>query len=361
MNALLAMAARHLSIIKPDVPRYHEAAMVLLAKSCEEFRSVLDLELTVENRDAALGTCILIHYLCWCDLGFLEGQQRNLDGTYRRLDLSQDRLFLLSEGVRHVRYMSWQLPDPSGSIFWRLIHQRKCVMLRDSLAERGIEYGHLRSKIIDLYDDPRFHGKGPNLSSPTTPEDETAASAPPSPSPSIRELCQQQGQLPIWALPCAHMFSDAHILSIIALRVPADDDQSEIEKELYKRLSFEIVADRIALMIHITLLQEAETLEGAPKVLDYSDPQLRAEVERCFLSFPLLTYRPFNDLISQGDSRALVVLYFFYRGIRTVTLKLRNSWWAEKRAVVMEGILRHELQTRGIYDILREMNLGPMD
>ncbi|CAI4217576.1 unnamed protein product [Parascedosporium putredinis] len=256
VNAMLAMTAQHLSVSHPEIPRYQEAAMVLLAKCCAEFRHVLDLEMTEENRDQVLGTGILIHYLCWCDTSFLDGQQRNLDGTYRQLDLSQDRLFLLSEGVRHVRFLSWQLSNPEGSIFWKLVIEKKCAVLREVFMQCGLDYARLRPRVIALYDDPRFIGNGRDDSSATS---DNAAPGTAKPAvPGSRE------GLPFWTVPCTHLFSDAHILSILALQVPpADNDKNPVEQKLYDRLSFEIVADRISLIIHLTLLREAEKAEGA--------------------------------------------------------------------------------------------------
>lgn len=328
--------------------------MVLLAKCCAEFRHVLDLEMTEENRDQVLGTGILIHYLCWCDTSFLDGQQRNLDGTYRQLDLSQDRLFLLSEGVRHVRFLSWQLSNPEGSIFWKLVIEKKCAVLREVFMQCGLDYARLRPRVIALYDDPRFIGNGRDDSS-ATPDDAAPGTANPA-APGSRE------KLPFWTVPCTHLFSDAHILSILALQVPpTDNDKNPVEQKLYDRLSFEIVADRISLIIHLTLLREAEKAEGSPKLLDLSNVRLRSEVERCFLSFPLIAYRPFHQLICAGDSRAFVILFFFYRAVRTISPDIPNAWWARERGILMEDLLRKELQNRGLWETLRELDFGPMD
>ncbi|SPO04535.1 uncharacterized protein DNG_07220 [Cephalotrichum gorgonifer] len=368
MTAMLAVAARHLSILNPSSRRHSEAALLLLSKSCAQFRADLDQAITVENRDARLGTALLLHYLGWCNVGFLEFQTAS--SHEQPLDLSGDQLFLLSEGLRHVRFLSWELPDLGDSIFGRFMANanwaRRCGALKALLEEKGISARPLRSQIMDLFDDPRFVG--------------THGGGVPTPPP---EGCWQQQQkhdshfhghfhghfhpfgTPAGSPPpCLHACSDAHILSMIALRIPRKNpnEQTPAERALYTRLSFEIVADRLSVMLRICQLYESTLSEGSHLgVSEVLGAQAYSEIERCFLAFPILCYRPFCNLVVDGDSRALAVLYHVYRSARVLLGGPKGVWWAIERSEAMEVALGRELKRRGLFEALRDMNIGPVD
>ena len=135
--------------------------------------------------------------------------------------------------------------------------------------------------------------------------------------------------------PCPQVCSDAHILSLLAMQIPHTGCPTPAERELYTRLAFEIAADRVAVLLH------AEHMYVGVE----PEPDVREELERAFLSFPLVCYRPFCDLVAAGDSRALAVLYLLYRCAGRF---LGGSWWAVERAAVMEEALRNELCRRGL-------------
>lgn len=324
MTAILAVSARHLNILTPASPRYSNAALLLLSKSCSQFRADLDKAITVENRDARLGTAILLHYLCWC----------NVDAPGPAADLSRDQLFLLSEGVRHVRLLSWQLAASQNSIFGRLVKEKRCGALRAMLDGKGLDYRILRGRIMELYDDPQF-GAG----IPTPPPEE------PGPGQGEGEGMHGPGrdraaEHPFNTVaavpdPCPQACSDSHILSLLAMQIPHTGRPTPAERELYARLAFEIAADRLAVLLHAERMYEGVEPE----------PDVREELERAVLSFPLVCYRPFCDLVAAGDSRALAVLYLLYRCAGAF---LGGSWWAARRAAVMEEALRDELGRRGL-------------
>lgn len=320
MTAMLAVSARHLNILTPTSRRYSNAALLLLSKSCSQFRTNLDQAITIENRDARLGTAILLHYLCWC----------NVDAPGPDADLSRDQLFLLSEGVRHVRLLSWQLPVLQDSIFGRLVKEKRCGALRVLLEGRGVDYRVLRGRIMELYDDPRFGAAVPT----PPPEEQGQGQGPQGPG---RDRAADHPFNTVAAVPdpCPQVCSDAHILSLLAMQMPHTSSPTPAERELYTRLAFEIAADRLAVLLH------------AEHMYDGVDPgpEVREELERAVLSFPLICYRPFCDLVAAGDSRALAVLYLLYRCAGRF---LGGSWWAAGRAAVMEEALRNELGRRGL-------------
>lgn len=69
--------------------------------------------------------------------------------------------------------------------------------------------------------------------------------------------------------------------------------------------------------------------------------------ESYFFRLPILYFSPFNDLISQGDSRALIVLYLSYNAALLLARPDRE-WWLRRRASIMVKLIRHELGARGI-------------
>lgn len=320
---MLAVSARHLNILTPASPRYSNAALLLLSKSCSQFRADLDKAITVENRDARLGTAILLHYLCWC----------NVDAPGPAGDLSRDQLFLLSEGVRHVRLLSWQLAASQESIFGRLVREKRCGALRAMLDRKGLDYRVMRGKLMELYDDPQFGGGTPT---PSPPEEQEQGEEDELYGPA-RDRAAEHPFNTVAAVPdpCPQVCSDSHILSLLAMQIPYTGYPTPAERELYVRLAFEIAVDRLAVLLYAKHIYE----DADP------DPFVREEVERAVLSFPLVCYRPFCDLVAAGDSRALAVLYLMYRCAGRF---LGRSWWAARRAALMEEELRNELGRRGL-------------
>lgn len=62
MNAMLSIAAAHLSSMCPYDDRYRCASLSSLSQSVENFRQQLSMPITTENSDPLMGTAILIHY-----------------------------------------------------------------------------------------------------------------------------------------------------------------------------------------------------------------------------------------------------------------------------------------------------------
>ncbi|MBE3047372.1 hypothetical protein IMZ48_33620 [Candidatus Bathyarchaeota archaeon] len=328
MTAILAVAARHLNILNPASRHYSDAALFLLSKSCSQFRADLDRAITVENRDTRLGTSILLHYLSWSDVEFLDSSQAGGAGDAQQpLDLSHDQLFLLSGGVRHVRFLSWQLPGIESSIFGRLIASRNCGLLRSMLENRGRGYHAMRERLEKLYDDPRFRG---GIATPP-PEEQREGDG--SGHGHLSKLTAA-----IFA-PCQQTCTFEHLSNVFRLWIPDGHGQTPADRPLYSRLSFEVAVDRLTLLLYASRLHEPD---------DSALGEVRDDVERVILSFPLLCFGPFYELVAAGDSRALAVLYLVYRSAGTLLRGPGCPWWAERRVVVMERALRGELGRRGL-------------
>ncbi|WDK16307.1 hypothetical protein CGRA01v4_07590 [Colletotrichum graminicola] len=145
MTAMLAVSARHLSILRPQETAYAEAAMALLSRSCSIFSTVLDRG---DKYDPLFFTAQLIHYLTWCNLEFLHDEHVP-DGPV--LDLSRDQLFLLSSGVRV--FLSSTRAQGSGSIFSGASQNSKCDALGLVVAEQGMDRGSIVEGFMARYDE----------------------------------------------------------------------------------------------------------------------------------------------------------------------------------------------------------------
>ncbi|KAL1861500.1 hypothetical protein VTK73DRAFT_7065 [Phialemonium thermophilum] len=102
MCTMLCLAANHLSLLRPDNPRYSHAALQLLSQSARLFRVTLAQPVTVENCEALTGTAILMQYLVWCNVGFLEDLEPT--GSDAGLDMSRDQLWRMSGHGRRALY-----------------------------------------------------------------------------------------------------------------------------------------------------------------------------------------------------------------------------------------------------------------
>jgi hypothetical protein len=367
MSAILAVAARHLSILQPDSPWYARAALILLSKACADFRAVLGRELTTSNCDARLGTAILIHYLTWCDLEFLDGQQLVDDGdgtddgapegkSQRRLNLSHDKLFLLSPGVRQIFFMSWPVLQAQGSVFVGAAVHQACDIIDRIVEARGLNWKRVVRKFMDMYDDPRLRSDHRKRATrqPSDEEPSRLSSDPRDESPGLAvRPCPERGSssqvrgLAVRTVAPPPSF-DEYVLAWLPpggtvarskslAMVPAD--------ATYVREAFESVVTRLAIILVFLDDQTNQDPERTSKLHSIPAPS-RTEIERYFLAFPLLCMGRFLELILVGDSRALAVLYHMYRAAR-VLISSPDSWWAIRRSAVMERVLRRELQTRG--------------
>ncbi|KAH6849745.1 hypothetical protein B0I37DRAFT_427491 [Chaetomium sp. MPI-CAGE-AT-0009] len=190
VNAMLAFAAAHLDYLHGGHAQYHRAKHALLDKALHDYRESLSEPITPANCDALLGTANLIQYLMWCDLSFMEGQGQGqqqqqpqsqhpspqpstppsqpqpqpqpppfhnhlllppghgqatpLTTTttppYQPLDLSTDRLYFLSTGVRQIFFMAWPLFQTARSAFACAGLLQPCVALEDAVDARGLNW-----------------------------------------------------------------------------------------------------------------------------------------------------------------------------------------------------------------------------
>ncbi|KAH0432392.1 C6 transcription factor [Colletotrichum camelliae] len=264
MTAMLATSARHLSVLRPDEPVYNEATLTLLSRSCAGFSAALSQEDGREKHNPLFFTAMLIHYLTWCNLDFLEDEEMPANG--RRLDLKGDQLFLLSSGVR-VFLSSTRAQGPD-SIFANMSSISQCSALETIVASQGMDCDGIVTDFMRRFD----------------------------------ELSTSQTEL-----------------------------STETTKE---REAYQAIVTRLSVILALWRHREAN-----------SSPPQRADLERYILSFPLFCVGTFLEMVVGSDTRALLVLYHFYRTSRLL-LGTEESWWASRRLNTMEALIKLELERR---------------
>jgi hypothetical protein len=365
---MLSLAAKHLSVLRPQDPRYAEAAMVMLNRSLSSYRETVPLPLTADNCDSRLGTSVLINYMVWSDLDFLEGQSILTNPTAGGLDLSRDLMFLLSGGVRQVFFSAFPIFQNHGGVFSTIGSYHPCDNLEEEAERRGTNWKDLMQRLIDLFDDPKYVSTSANRDADADPP-KSDESLPPigwylREVNCLRGSKQRALELPYYvgndiAMGAFHIKYMAYLIETLG---NTGEAVRLAEKGVSARVIYARIARRLAVLMSLTPFMEGNesSLVGVanpdgtfPTTL--SEERLR-DCERYFFTFPMiLCFGPFLPFIFEGDSRALVLLYYTYRAARRLLTSSR-TWWAGKRPVVMEKLILCELKSRGLNpdDILPE-------
>ncbi|OIW25331.1 hypothetical protein CONLIGDRAFT_648368 [Coniochaeta ligniaria NRRL 30616] len=367
MHAILATAAKHMSVLRPQYPRYAEAAIVLLNKSIQSFRGTLDTPITHDNCEARLGTSTLINYIMWTELGFLEGQSILTDPEAGGLDMSKDLLFLLGSGVRQVFYSAFPIFKEHDSPFIAVGKYHPCDNLQEEADKRGTKWREIMRRLIYLFDDPSYQGSPNQPPSPSTQEAspspcvmdlDTSAFQSPETHSSSSAAASPSGPVSEWTESCNEDYLQRIIERtkgpVSGCTASCDEDylQRIIERTDNSARSTRYILDsRTARSIYERISQRLAVLvsfipeDGSEMVPLPVERQL--DIERYCFSFPTLCIGPFLPLILENDSRALVVLYHTYRAANRL-LPFDKTWWAVERAATMEKLTLVELKARGL-------------
>ncbi|KAL2131032.1 hypothetical protein VTI74DRAFT_5622 [Chaetomium olivicolor] len=368
INAVLSFAAAHLDYLLPSGsnPRYHRAKYALLNQALHDYRAALSSPITAENCDALLGTANLIQYLMWCDLSFMDGQHPTASAA-AALDLSGDRLYWLSTGVRQIFFMAWPLFQSAQSVFAGVGLLQPCMVLEDVVDARGLGWQRYLRGFMELYENPRYCGGREGISSAilevslskrskTPPRPCRSSSSAPSGTTGsdARSSAYLEGLVPdfpasgtppykIMTLWQSYKEGEAYVNS-------AGAHDEGLMRAAYKRL-----ASRVAIaMAHLV---DSRGGGGCPASAMRRDgcrlPETRPSDRVRFVStFPMMCFGPLLALISSGDSRMLVVLFHIYR-LAGALLPGETYWWCKRRVAVMEEAIGLELRKRGLEVCLR--------
>lgn len=364
MSTMLCMAATHLSILRPDDRRYRHIAMQLLIKSVQLFRKNLSLPITAQNGDALMGTSLMIHYLAWSNIQFLDEQpQVSPSGAiddYKSpggvLDISQDQLFLLSAGVQQV--FKEALPhfwlDQSDFVGIALYSPRNS--LEEVARRRDEDPYRFTDAFMRVWDDPRFQTAEITTYETSDPYFSAYLSSPKGNGTCIyQHIKTLSNELAVDTSPPFgpqllnapprnrdELACDAEIPRQPGLGNTAPGDN--------KRPGFERASRRLSLLLSFLSLAPLPPLPTKPHSPEMNPSQ--ADFERYIFAFPVVASGPFLELALRGDVRTLVILFHFYRAARLL-LTARESWWAKERSRVLEGLILGELKARGLGVCLR--------
>ncbi|KAB5583205.1 hypothetical protein GE09DRAFT_948325 [Coniochaeta sp. 2T2.1] len=342
MHAILAISAKHMYVLRPQDPSYAEAAIVLLNQSIQSFRGTLDTPITMENCESRLGTSLLINYMAWTELGFLEGQLITADTPAGGLDMSMDLLFLLGSGVRQV-FSAFPLFKEHESPFIKIGEYHPCDNLEKEADRRGSNWREIMTRMFFKFDDPNYQG---STNRPPPPGSRQGS------SPSIYDDMDLEMSSTDQSSPEAYCAASPspcgketvsyaeHYLQRVMERTnnPARSLRYHLDG-LTDRTIYERITQRLSVLLSFIP-------EDGSEVAPLPEERL-LDIERYFFSFPTLCFGPFLPLILENDLRALVVLHHTYRAANRL-LRFEKTWWAAERSRVMEKLTLAELKARGL-------------
>lgn len=301
MCAMLCLAATHLSTLRPQVPRYSDAAAQLLAKSVSLFSEKLSGPMTARNSEPLISVCILMHYISWSRIEFVEKQERlpchNRDSLLT-MHLSNDPLLQLSFGVKGILCEAYRTLAGSGSVFLTTGLYSPVYAIEEAILQQGEDPWRFVSYFIGILDDPLpVHDDRDD-----PPSRKRQATGHNTEMTSISPQCTAKTQ----------------------------------------EAAFEGIAQRLSLLFCLVSMSASASHSASQALM-----RLQLDTERCFFSFPIHYSGSFRELALQGDPRALVMLCHFYRAAR-ILLTGPRTWWARQRSRVIESLILQDLTLRGL-------------
>jgi hypothetical protein len=401
---MLSFAAAHLDYLHPGRAQYHRAKYALLNKALHDYRESLSAPITADNCDALLGTANIIQYLMWCDLSFMEGQDPDAP-----LDLSGDRLYYLSTGVRQIFFMGWPLFQSPQSVFMHVGVLQPCMALEDFVEARGLNWQRHARALMDLYDNPRYQGgtggsgtgaggtcpssstsapsppQQPEVSSPsseTSPPfsppgssgfglDSASTSFPTTPSPGSGSSSHGTSTGFLEGLRPSLPSTSAPPYRVMTLYQSYKEGEAYVQSagvhdEALMRAAYKRLVARLAVAMAFVLDDEARSAGGGGGGVcpaagggaeGSGSPPRHLEIRgndrmRYVTVFPMMCFGPLLALISSGDSRMLILLYHIYHVTRKL-LVAECYWWCKRRVEAMIEAIGRELRSRGLEVCLR--------
>lgn len=293
MNAILAVAARHLSILRPEDCSYCTAAASHLCRALSCLRRQVAHHFYATNIDAFIATSLLLQVEVWANPDYFPSQVNDMPPS----ELEGDRLFAFSSSLKQV-FLKNVSQLPNGESFFRehIKHNPTDALVKAAPIDGATltkyhsffaYHKQLHDKSLDL---PFHYTRGQDLaiSTPWNHVSDTIIKPAPDPirdgyMPAITRLCLIQSYLP----------------------------------------------------------------EAQPPTSIASDPALLQEMGRYILTFPVTSYGAFASMVERSDPHAMLLLYHFYRAARKL-LPGSEYWWAQARSSTMERVLRQWLLSRGL-------------
>lgn len=344
MSAILCVAAMHLSTLCPQNPEYSHAAMQLMGKTIQLFRKNLSRALTKYNCETLMGAALLVNYMSWFNIRFMDGT-RTADSTADSY-LAQDQLFLLSPGIIQLWFQAIPVFIDEGSVFAQIIYKDPRLKIEEMMRREGEDPARFVAPFMTIWDNPRYQSAGC-----------TTADAYGSTTYAWRLLLGLDTEL-----PCRGF---SRYTGVSVLREPDESNTLLRFKEAIRKVttnytytdqlntsvvspshlirsSFANIVRRLSPLLCCASFKCLQNTKSPGPV-----ESLEEDIEQLFYGFPILCCGPFVELIIKRDSRALVFLFHFYRAAR-ILLPAKKCWWAYHRSCSLQRLLWKELSIRGI-------------
>ncbi|KAL6910060.1 hypothetical protein GGI43DRAFT_426889 [Trichoderma evansii] len=344
MSAILCVAAMHLSTLCPQNPKYSHAAMQLMGKTIQLFRKNLSRPLTKDNCEILMGAALLVNYMSWFDIGFMD-EDRTVDSAANSY-LAQDQLFLLSPGIIQLWFQAIPIFIDEGSIFAQIVYKDPRLKIEETLRKRGEDPARFVAPFMTIWDNPRYQSEGCTTTNSYGPT-----------SYAWRLLLGLDMELPCRGFSqykatsvlkeedessMLLRFKDA-ITKITTNYTSSDQLNTPVASSSYLiRSSFANIVRRLSPLLCCVSFESPQNTISSGHI-----ESLEEDIEQLFYGFPILCCGPFSELIMKSDSRALVFLFHFYRAARTL-LPAKKCWWAYNRSRSLQRPLLKELSVRGI-------------
>ncbi|KAI0977271.1 hypothetical protein F4678DRAFT_7917 [Xylaria arbuscula] len=309
MCPILCLAATHLSILRPQSPRYSNIAVQLLGKSAALFSEKLSGPVTPKNSEALIAASILMHYISWGHFGFVQKEETfpyDKNNSPLTVHLKKDPLLQLSFGVQGILHQALHILYGSDSVFLATGLYSPVYAIEEAIRQLG--------------GDPwRFVEHFMNVSSGTHRQ------------PLVHDNRNGPTLQPISCL-CSHANGNNSDTAQMSPQTSLDRQQ----------VGFEKIAKRLSLLFCLASMSSS-TNDPESQILE----SLQLDIERCLFSFPIHYSQAFRGLALEGDSRALILLCHFYRAAR-ILLNSPRTWWARQRSRIIECLILKDLASRGL-------------
>ena len=293
MNAMLCVAARHLTILLPGNPTYAAAADSHLCRALSRFRLELSDNLISAHIDAFIATSMLLQYEIWASTDFVSAHD---DGVLS-FDPSKDRIFAFASSLKEVFLKSISRDSIKNSIFMR-------EHIRIDPTNKLVEVAQISSTTLKQYQD--FFA----YNSPVATE-----------------------QLEI------------HTPYLRGTDLPTP----EFWQQRLPKINPDTIEDGYKPAIRRLCLIMSFLPESHPPDAVSIESPFFPELARYVLSFPVMCHGPFTTMVQRSDPHALLLLYHFYRAAK-ILLPTDRCWWAHERANVSEEVLKHWLSKNSVMD-----------
>lgn len=344
MSSILCIAAMHLTTLNSESTKYARVSMQLMSRAVNLFRKSLSHPLTEENCEAIMGTALLINYISWFDLGFLDTSPKTQPTT--NLNIGQDQLFFLSPCIVQLWFQAIPIFIDQGSIFTEIIFHHPRLYIEEALRQHGVEPAHFVEPFLEILGDlpdqpsklvtPEISNYGPTFSawrflSGLEKETPWHEGCPQSTSASSSESHDDKILMHV-----------KDVVTRISAKYSSEDSPGTTSVPSNSSRSLFTIIIRC-----LSPLLCCASLTSASNAVGYSSVARQSDIEELLFGFPILCCGPFAKLIFEEDSRALVILLQFYHAVGQL-LPPNRCWWAHARSCMMKELMVKELESRGL-------------